>query len=101
MTRVGYFGTSVGDYISVSQMVTFAPDDTSKVISIPLNDDATYEISESFLGSITLVSDSSQASLTRDSTQVFITDDSDGNFFSHRIPHVGAMGSRPLAGPDA
>ena len=74
--------TSVGDYISVSQVVTFAPDDTSIAIFVPLNDDATYEISESFLGSISLVSDSSQASLARDSAQVFITDDSDGNFFS-------------------
>lgn len=90
-------GTAVSgsDYTPVSIPVTFAPDETVKVVSVPLNDDSTVEGDETVDLSLELLSPSTEASIGIGSATLTIVDN---DAAPGTIEFVGTASAREGAG---
>jgi uncharacterized delta-60 repeat protein len=66
--------TANSDYTPISTQVTFAPDETVKVVGVPIVDDSAVEPDETVNLSLTLVSQSPEASIGTGSATLTIVD---------------------------
>ncbi|WP_159098884.1 Calx-beta domain-containing protein [Aquabacterium olei] len=67
---------TAGDYAATSGVLTFAPNETSKTITVAINDDGTFEGSESFS---LVLSNSTGATITSGTATTAIRDDGTGS----------------------
>ncbi len=75
-----FFAASTGsDYTAVSErMVTFAPGESTQTVSVILMDDEDYELSEDFIGRLSLEAGSSGVSIVQDTSMATIEDEDGG-----------------------
>ena len=67
--------TAVDDYDATSENLLFASDESQKTVSIALVNDNTVEITETFLGSISLPANEPGVLLGQDTATYIIIDD--------------------------
>lgn len=75
------------DYTATSRVITFPASETTLIVPIPIMDDDVVEPEEFFTAMISEVTDESDVEITRDMTQVFITNDDSKSSLKFSVPH--------------